>query len=177
MCNKGYLWNNVIYPYRCLQVANSCSFSSGNFSFGSSCYSCTILPTTANPGLPSKTGCLLCDPTQGFLLLSTDNSCIFCSFIAFTSGFTLSSGCTCISGYSWNPISITCDKISCAIGTNYNPATKKCDCNTVISIVTNTGCVACSSISNSNGYAVNPSTCGCMSGYTWLNSTNGGICK
>lgn len=178
LCNNGYQWSNTIYPFRCIQVAISCNFSSGNFSFGSMCYSCSILPATANPGLPSKTGCLLCDPTQGFLLLSTGNSCIFCSFIANTAGFTLSNGCTCNSGYSWNPINLTCDKVSCAAGTNYNTVTKTCDCNTVISIVPSAGsCVACTSITNSNGYAVNSSTCGCKSGFKWASSTSGGVCK
>lgn len=81
--------------------------------------------------------------------------------------------CDPLAGYFPAPAALvlTGQRCVCSSSAVWNELSKTCDCNYKIGFVrVGTGCVRCSSITNSSGYA-SPNGCSCIPGYRWQSST------
>lgn len=83
VCYPGYKFTDT-YPYRC-----ACSYVYGGYLDGT-CKNCSSLPAT---GSVTANGCSICDATQGFLLISWNQTCLKCSSIPNTNGKASIQGC------------------------------------------------------------------------------------
>lgn len=157
-CNTGYMWSQSIYPYQCVP-----GYSSGNGYFSSSNNSYVACSLASN-----STECALCDSNSGYLFVSGTKICVLCSTVANSTGVAVLNGCVCSTGSQWNPSAFTCDTISCVTGTIYNPVSKSCVCDPVRSVIVNSSCISCASISQSNGYTNTTTSCGCNPLFAWF---------
>jgi hypothetical protein len=146
-CYPGYGWS-VTYPFQC-----ACSWGMGGYLSGSSCFNCSTLPSTGNL---TALGCLLCDPSQGFLFVSFNDSCILCRKAPNSSGIATPNGCACLTGV-WSSDQLACVPIcpiaycsncnstsscsSCASGYIIGSSGKQCLFNCSIP-----NCAVCSSM-------------------------------
>lgn len=166
-CKSGYKWSQAMYPYQCVTGFNIFSgFYSASASSYTSCSSAT-----------NTTACGLCDPSQGYLLIQNTGQCLLCSTVTGSTGTSLLNGCVCSGTMKWNAITLTCDAANCSVGYAYNPTTQSCVCDPTISVTISSTCYYCGSISQSTGYAVSASACGCVSPYSWAVSQSGGVCS
>jgi len=115
----------------------------------------------------------MCSNSQGFLLVG--DICIKCSAITNSNGLATINGCGCTVG-KWNLNSLSCASITCTSPLAYDFTSDSCMCDLTVAILTPLSiCKLCSSITNSNGTVLNPSTCGCNTGYLWTVDSNGGV--
>jgi hypothetical protein len=121
--------------------------------------------------------CNLCDTASGYLLTTLTGQCLLCSTVTGATGVAILNGCVCNSDLWWNSITLTCDAVTCPAGIIYNAAIAACACDPVRSILVGSTCTSCSSISNSIGYSLTTTSCGCIPPNIWYATATGGICN
>jgi hypothetical protein len=103
-CYPGYFWSELTYPFQC-----ACSWRTGGYLSGSNCFNCSTLPSTGNQ---TAFGCEKCDPLQGFLYISFNDSCVLCSMVTNSDGVATRNGCGCSAGM-WSTDQLACVPIAC----------------------------------------------------------------
>ena len=110
LCYPGYSWSIsigvLIYPFKCV-----CSIGAGGYLNGSTCYNCSQLPVN---GTVTTAGCNRCDPSQGFLYIQANYSCIVCLMQPGSNGKATVAGCGCLQGV-WNSNTLACESFNCSI--------------------------------------------------------------
>lgn len=100
-CKAGFVWSEAEYPFRC--VAS---------------YAGTFLSNAATATYPAcstlaanlRTPCSICDPASGFVLLASNNTCLYCSSLdsSTATGNAFTGGCECKDGFDWDPLLLIC---------------------------------------------------------------------
>lgn len=123
--------------------------------------------------------CEIDDPES--IVLGTVN----CATVPYAAGQNGANACFCVSGFIWNVTSLQCEyncsSVFFSTGKLLNGSQVDCECvhtMYVWTFATHTCTVNCSAVPNSaNGSTLSNNTCICLSGYSFVSSTNYSVCQ